>query len=182
MRDKAITWLGVLMLGLLPTAADLCGVVLPKWLRFGLFLAFVVSLIFVFLALLISYLPEQRWFKKLSARQSTMLVILAGAVIGAIMAPLVWNGVRPDDIDLAQTFTTEDDVATASDSPAKEIEGQVTAESSELEFYFHSFFFRSSSQHVQYGELTVTNRSPRKMHLNQLHRFWNILPRQAARA
>ena len=35
-----------------------------------------------------------------------MLVIVIGAIIGAIVAPMVWNSIRPDDIDIAQAITS----------------------------------------------------------------------------
>lgn len=164
MREKAFTLLGVLMLGLLPTVAELCGVEdMPRWLRFGFFHAFLIALIFVFLAIAVSYVRGGR-FKKLTARQSTVLVVIAGAVIGGLIAPMVWNGIRPDDIDVAQTILpTRDDPA----SPAEDEEPAID----ELEFYFHPFLIGGGqgspggTANIQYSGATITNRSSRKMHL-----------------
>lgn len=43
--------------------------------------------------------------------------------------------------------------------------GDSNTAADEFDFYFHSFFFGGGKTDVQYGEVTATNRSPRKMHL-----------------
>jgi hypothetical protein len=164
MSSTAKSALGAAMVIAFPIIADVCGLELPKWARFAILQVFALWVITLLLAMAVSHLQKAGFTRSFSARASTVLVIIFGAAMGAIIAPIIWNSIRPDDIDIVQT------ILPTGDDPASPVEDEESA-TDELEFYFHPFLIgggRGSpggTTNIQYSGATITNRSSRKMHL-----------------
>jgi hypothetical protein len=194
MGERARTALGVAMIGVLPVLADICGLDLPKWLRFSLFLAFAVGVATIILVILVDFFRSVGWIKSTRLRYQTMWISIIGALIGAVVAPWVWHSIRPDDT--AQVDPAETNVPPAADSvevattrgrprdntalvmsrsagpvmmavsPLIPDPDQKPASPDDLEFYFFALVSAAGMNNVQYADVTMTNRSPRKMHLD----------------
>lgn len=82
-------------MGALLPLAEACGFALSKWERFALFHAFVIGLITWVVAIIVSC----AYPRLVAKRGASMLPIaVVGAVIGAIVAPLVWARIRDDEV------------------------------------------------------------------------------------
>lgn len=141
-------WLWGVALAMPIAFATIAPLHVPIWLTVGLWSIYPVVIVFAVLSLIPRY-------RQLHARKNERpfmgmaAAILIGAVVGACSAAVIWNWQHADD---------NQPVATAGAT-------QPTDNADELEFYFFAFMGGAAQSNVQYTDVTMTNRSPRKMHL-----------------
>src|SRR5689334_20783143 len=122
MSAKAKSLLGVAMLGIFPIMADICGLELPKWARFGLFHAFTLGCIFLVLAIIVDHLQDWNLLAKPRKRNEMTAVVLCGAILGALLAPVIWQSLKSDEArDSGGLLTSPpiDGVAERSNTPER---------------------------------------------------------------
>jgi hypothetical protein len=157
---QAWLWGSVAAMGLALTTIK--PLAIPDWAAVGLWSVWPVVLVFAVLSLtpIIRHVIAARTERPV---MSTVVAILLGAIVGGVSAPIILSLLPDDEADkLAQN---NGDSSDAVKSPENTAQAGAPTESEELEFYFHPFLIAAGQDNIQYSGATITNRSPRKMHL-----------------
>jgi hypothetical protein len=145
-------WLWGVALAMPIAFATIAPLHVPLWLTVAVWSIYPVVLTFAILSLMPGYrqLHARKYERPFMGIAAAMVI---GAIVGACSAAVIWNWQHGDGDEkpIAATSTTTDDKA--------------TVQSDELEFYFFAFMGVAASDNIQYSEVTLTNRSARKMHL-----------------
>jgi hypothetical protein len=125
------------------------------------------------------------WIAETRARKMALWqFLLLGAGLGALSGAVVWimfyTAEPPSVANAAETTPDVPDKdsdptaliiragsvdQTIAASPLIPDPNQKPASPDDLEFYFFAYISSATADHIQYANVTVTNRSPRKMHL-----------------
>ena len=122
----------------------------------------VVPVIFIFALLATGVgVPKLNAWKETWPIMGFVVVCIIGGLVGVGSAAFIWSRF-PTELVGAVEVKADDPVA---DGQTFVDENPGSAQSDDLDFYYFAFLSSAGKNNFQYADVTMTNRSPRKMHL-----------------